>query len=370
MKKYLTKIETEKLLSIVDLSNDKNGTHSINLILNEIKSNLSKLGIPINMISDSPITTSEKNYDMLYYPKNDITRNSVYTKWISETNMLRTHTTSMVCDKLIEMSNGVIDDEIMLLHGLVYRRDVIDKTHVSEPHQLDIWRLSKDIKHTRENLLELVKTVIDSILPNVNWRYTETNHHYTQNGIEVEVEVNNEWMEILECGEILPQLLEDCGIDSKSHSGLALGIGLDRAVMIKKGISDIRVLRSDNTKIQKQMLDLNPYKEISKYNTVNRDLSICILEEYDDEVLGDLIRKLDLDLDLIEEIKIKQEWLYNELPDNVKEKLGITKGYKNILMSITLSSLEKELNKKECNDVYNIIYENINMCDNVYIIKE
>jgi phenylalanyl-tRNA synthetase alpha chain len=82
----------------------------------------------------------------------------------------------------------------------------------------------------------------------VEWRYSETTHYYTINGIEVEVLINGEWLEILECGELHPQLIKDCG-KNENEWWFALGIGLDRAVMVKKNISDIRVLRSSNSKI-------------------------------------------------------------------------------------------------------------------------
>jgi phenylalanyl-tRNA synthetase alpha chain len=86
---------------------------------------------------------------------------------------------------------------------------------------MDIWHIR--IKVNREDLLKLVSIIIESILPGVEWRYSETTHYYTINGIEVEV-INGEWLEILECGELHPQLIKDCGKNENEWSGLALGI--------------------------------------------------------------------------------------------------------------------------------------------------
>ena len=363
--KYLKKKELKEVLEIEDLSDKSNGVHPINLILDEIKNELLSYNIPIKEIRKSPIVSSTQNYDRLYYPKEDVTRNSVYTRWIDNKTLLRTHTTAMVINELENLEDK--DDQILLLPGLVYRRDVIDKTHVGEPHQLDIWRVSKN-KLGRKDLLKLVDIVINSVLPNSKWRYTETNHHYTKDGIEVEVLVNNQWLEILECGEILPKLLDDCGLNSNIYSGLAMGIGLDRSVMLRKNIKDIRLLRTKNERIKKQMLNLDPYKEVAKWQPLKRDMSVCVPENWNDEIIGDDIRSTDIDIDLIEDIKIKKEWNYDELNEKVREKLNLERGYKNVLLTIILSSLDKKLTSEEGNEIYNKIYTYLNKSKNIYEI--
>jgi len=64
------------------------------------------------------------------------------------------------------------------------------------------------------------------------------------NGLEVEVRIGERWVEVLECGEIHPWLLNESNLPSQKWSGLARGIGLDRLVMLIKQIDDIRLLRS------------------------------------------------------------------------------------------------------------------------------
>jgi phenylalanyl-tRNA synthetase alpha chain len=137
---------------------------------------------------------------------------------------------------------------------------------------MDIWHICKNKVNRR-----FIKTCFynNRIHTGVEWRYSETTHYYTINGIEVEVLINGEWLEILECGELHPQLIKDCGKNENEWSGLALGIGLDRAVMVKKNISDIRVLRSSNSKIATQMLNLELYKEVSSQPSSNRLINMC-----------------------------------------------------------------------------------------------
>ena len=182
--KYLTTEEIDNILQLKDLTDPKNGTHAINLILNNINKNIQLSGSNVEIIRNSPIVDVKDNYDRLYYPLDDITKSSVYTRWIDNNRILRTQTTSGIPNLLKNIKSN---DMVYLLPGLVYRRDVIDKTHVGEPHQLDIWRISNQKKYNRKDLLDLVQLIIDSILPGTKWRYNETNHYYTKDGIEVEM---------------------------------------------------------------------------------------------------------------------------------------------------------------------------------------
>ena len=103
-----------------------------------------------DVIRNASVVKSTDNYDRLYYPQDTITKSSVYTRWVDDINMLRTHTTSGIRSLLKNLPK---DDGLYMLPGLVYRRDVIDKTHIGEPHQLDIWRITKNKSYNRNNLL-------------------------------------------------------------------------------------------------------------------------------------------------------------------------------------------------------------------------
>lgn len=73
--------------------------------------------------------------------------------------------------------------------------------------------------------------------------------------------VDGKPLEILECGLTNSKILEKNGC--KEKYGLDLGLGLERILMVRKGIKDIRLLRSINEKVLDQMNDLEPYKEVS-----------------------------------------------------------------------------------------------------------
>lgn len=361
--KYLTNEELYKSLQIEDLSLNKE--HAIHLILEDITQNINIKYGKTSIIRETPIVNVKDNYDKLYYPSEDITKSSRYTRWIDKTTILRTQVTSAIPNILRNHKENMT----YIIPGIVYRRDVIDKTHVGEPHQCDIWVVSEDKKYNREDLLELVDCVVNSILPGAKWRYNETKHHYTKDGIEVEIYYNGKWIEILECGLILPKLLEDNGLDSNKISGLALGLGLDRAVMIKKSISDIRLLRSLDERISKQMKNLDLYVDISVYPSIKRDISIAISRDMDDELLGDKIRNLISNPNLIEEIVIKSEDSYNSLPNHVRERLGMDENMKNVLVSIKMSSIEHTLTKLEANMIIEELYVKMHEGTKGYVSK-
>src|SRR5215469_2499230 len=86
--------------------------------------------------------------------------------------------------------------------------------------------------------------VVEAVLPGKAYRCNETIHPYTMNGLEVEVLIGKRWVEVLECGEIHPCLLNESNLPSQTWSGLAIGVGLDRLIMLIKQIDDIHLLRS------------------------------------------------------------------------------------------------------------------------------
>ena len=87
--------------------------------------------------------------------------------------------------------------------GLLYRRDVVDRLHVGEPHQVDLW-IARQRRLRRAHLLEMIAAVVETVLPGQPYRCNETIHPYTMNDLEVEVQSGERWIEVLECGEIHP----------------------------------------------------------------------------------------------------------------------------------------------------------------------
>ncbi|MFH1780483.1 MAG: hypothetical protein ABH841_00515 [Candidatus Nealsonbacteria bacterium] len=364
--------KVEQALAIKDLTDLKNGVHAINLVVEKIKQHLSKQkGWPVPEIrrKDTPISSITNDLDRLYFPPDSPTRSSVYTRYITEEIILRTHTTAMIPDLLIEMKQKSLIDYLVLCPGICYRRDVIDKKHTGEPHQMDIWRIKKgEPKLERPALIEMIETVVNSLVPGAKYRANEVKHPYTINGLEVEISVKGNQLEILECGEAHPQLLIDAGLDPKDYSGLAMGIGLDRSVMIVKGIEDIRLLRSDDPRIKQQMTDLRPYVAVSRYPPIRQDMSISVPIDTAEEDICEVVRDvLGSDASMVEEVKIISETPYDKLPPQAIERLGIKPSQKNLLVSVILRSHERSLRHEEANGIRDRLYRALNQGERGYV---
>lgn len=365
---YLSKQEVNSLLIKEDLS--ENPHHCINIAVNLIKNKLENYyNLSANIEKGSKIVSLEDNYYTLGYDRNEITLGSRYTKYISENTILRTQMSSVIPSLLRNYQKD--GDKLYLCPGLVYRRDVKDKTHVGEPHQMDIWYLTKQ-KKNRQDLLHLVGLIIgvieDTTDRKVEWRYNETNHNYTEQGIEVEIKHKGTWLEILECGLISQKLLDIHNLSE--YSGLALGLGLERLVMIIKDIDDIRVLSDKRESIQKQLSNLKKYKQVSNQPSTKRDLSIAIEDKINEEELTEIILSM-VDSEtqqMIETIKIISETSYEDLPKVAIERLGMIKGQKNVLLRIVLRDLVKTLESSEANNIYTTIYKNIHQGSKGYYI--
>jgi len=353
-----------RALAIKDLTDPENGVHAINLVVKAIAEFFeTKKGWPKPDIRRSgPISSVANNFDRLYFPHDNPSRLPRYTRYINEEKILRTHTTAIIPDIIAEIKNNQLDDYLVLCPGICYRRDVVDKKHTGEPHQMDIWKIKKgQPKFDRSSLIELIEAVIEATIPGAVYRANEVIHPYTINGLEVEVNINNDWLEILECGEANPKIIVDAGLNPDEYSGLAMGIGLDRLVMLIKKIDDIRILRSDDPRIKEQMMNLDLYVPVSNYPFIKQDISVAVSEDFNEEDVCEKIKDVTgKDADAIEEITVVSEASFNQLPEKAIERLGIVTGQKNMLIKIIFRSHERSLTHKEVNEIRDKIYMAVN----------
>ncbi|GAB1543368.1 hypothetical protein NUACC21_60420 [Scytonema sp. NUACC21] len=333
------------------MTNPANGIHAINLIVYKIAETLQASGYPEPTIwRSSPITTVADNFDKLYFPSDSLSRSPKYTRYLSDGRLLRTHTTAIMPDLLPKLRG----DQLILHPGICYRRDVVDKRHVGEPHQMDVWLISEHQHLAREALVKFIQTIIHAVLPGVSYRLNETSHPYTCNGLEIEVLVNNKWVEIGECGEGHPGLLKP------GYSGLASGWGIDRLVMLVKGIDDIRLLRSSNPKIAAQMTNLEPYHQVSNQPIICRDISIVTgLDVELEDICEQIVETLGDDVELLESVDILSETHYHQLPPQAIQRLGIQPNQKNLLVRMTLQSLNSSITNQKANILRELVYQRI-----------
>src|SRR5262249_54237318 len=189
--------------------------------------------------------------------------------------VLRTPPGARIPSLLPSISAAEYQDVLLACVGLVSRRDRIDRQSVGEPHQLDLWRISGH-RLRQAQLRQMIELTVSALLPGCMCRANRTSHPYTTSGLEIEVQRGDGWVEVAECGLAARGVLARAGLAPGRYSGLAMGIGLDRALMLRKGIDDIRLLRSTDERVASQMLDLAPYRPVSSMPPTRRDLSIAV----------------------------------------------------------------------------------------------
>lgn len=234
----IRKISMQQLryaLNLRDLTNPEDGHHAMQLLTQVILQSLEEAWqCMVKIHRESPIVSIADNYDRLNYPRDGASRNARYTRYVCDTALLRTQTSAMVPNAMQEISSNMPDDVLIALPGLTYRRDCVDHIHSAEPHHLDLWRLKKNSKLNDGDLMEMLSLWMNAVLPGVKWKATPSQHPYTLNGIQIDALWNDEWIEIGECGLANPEIIKANIASSEGISGLAMGLGLDRILMVKK----------------------------------------------------------------------------------------------------------------------------------------
>lgn len=359
----LTSGALERALHLRDLTDPSQGPHAMQLLIDTVHDYLAKRwGIRRMIYRGNPVVSVQDNYDRLGYTPGSAARDSRYTRYITERMMLRAHTSAMIPSLLRALAADPPEDVLLVCPGLVYRRDTIDRLHTGEPHQLDLWRISRT-RLVLKDLIDMVAAVVEATLPGYRHRTIESSHPYTTNGLQVDVWAYDKWVEIGECGLAAHHVLRDAGLAERA--GLAMGLGLDRILMIRKAIDDIRLLRSQDSRIEKQMQDLSPYVPVSNQPAIRRDLSIAVDESLTPEELGDQIRQTSSNIaDRLECVEIISETPYDALPEIAHKRMGMRKGQKNVLLRLVIRDPVVTLTNGEANGIRDAVYGALHQGEN------
>ena len=246
---------------------------------------------------------------------------------------------------------------LLVCPGLVYRRDAIDRLHTGEPHQVDLWRLRAGEPLAAPDLEAMVAAVCAASLPGWDWRTSPAAHPYTQSGLQVDLrDPSGAWVEVGECGLADPGLLRRRGLPA-GVTGLAMGLGLDRLLMLRKGIEDIRLLRSSDPRVAAQLLDLEPYRAVSSQPAVRRDLSLAVEPGVDAEALGDRVRSaLGADAEWVEDVSLLAQTPHAELPPQAAARIGLASWQVNALVRLVLRHPTRTLTAAEANVLRDRVY--------------
>src|SRR4051794_24401632 len=230
--RMLTSAEVARALSVRDLSDPRQGAHAMQRLVDDIVGALTRAWkCEAVLYRGTRIVDVAENYDALGYESDAVTRDARYTRYVRATEMLRSHMSALVPAALRSVGNGATD-VLVACPGIVYRRDAIDRLHTGTPHQLDLWRVTRDRPTTTGDLKEMIELVVRAALPGAEWRVEPRVHPYTTDGLQIDVANGDEWVEIGECGLAAPPVPTARGHDGAN--GVAMGPGPDRLFMLRK----------------------------------------------------------------------------------------------------------------------------------------
>lgn len=231
--------------------------HPLNLVLDEIKEIF--LGLGFDVVSGPEVELDYYNFEALNLPKDHPARDTQDTFYITENVLLRTQT-SPVQIRTMEKRRPPIR---IIAPGRVYRSDAVDATHSPIFHQIEGLVVDEGI--TMADLKGCLETVIkrlygeDSVV-----RFRPHHFPFTEPSAEVDVQCfachgkgcrickGEGWIEILGCGMVHPKVLSGCGLDPEKYSGFAFGIGLERIVMRRFAVDDMRLFYENDTRFLEQ----------------------------------------------------------------------------------------------------------------------
>jgi len=244
------KLHTENLDLTEPFREENQGsTHSISKTINEIKNIFGKMGFAI---ADGPeIEDDFHNFSALNVPQNHPARQMQDTFYLPESDgkkmLLRTHTSTIQIRKML----GQKPPFKIISLGKVYRSDS-DQTHTPMFHQIEAFIVDKNVnmgnlKWTIERFLKEffeINTLETRFRPSF-FPFTEPSCEldigYHKKDGNIKIGSSENFLEILGCGMVHPQVLKNVNINPEEYQGFAFGIGIERLAMLKYGISDLRM---------------------------------------------------------------------------------------------------------------------------------
>jgi phenylalanyl-tRNA synthetase alpha chain len=243
--------------SILEQGLKAGGIHPVTSIQREVEDIFLSMGFEV---LDGPhIEDEHHNFEALNIPANHPARDMQDTFWFSDKkHLLRTHTSTI---QVRGMQNRKPPFKF-IGPGKVFRCERTDATHEMAFHQLEGMMVGENI--TVGNLIYFMKTLLKEIFKkDMEIRLRPGFFPFVEPGFELDIrwkkpdpkDIKNRhtgWLELLPCGMVHPNVLRACGVDPNRYNGFAFGLGLDRLVMVKYGIEDIRHLHSGDLRFNSQ----------------------------------------------------------------------------------------------------------------------
>lgn len=231
--------------------------HPLTQAMDQIIAILTGMGFSVQYGPD--IDTDYYNFEVLNFPPDHPARDMQDTFYISPHLLLRTHTSNIQA-RVMEMNKPPIR---IIAPGKVYRNETITaRSHVFF-HQVEAVYIDKEV--TFANLFAALDDFLGKLFKqDIATRYRPSYFPFVEPGVEVDISClvcqgkgchlckHSGWVEVAGAGMIHPEVLRNGGIDPEQYTGFAWGMGLERLVMMLRGIQDIRLFTENDLRFLNQ----------------------------------------------------------------------------------------------------------------------
>jgi phenylalanyl-tRNA synthetase alpha chain len=252
----------------------------------------------LDIIETPEIVPADISFDLFDFPANHPARSKSDTYYVNDKNILRTHTTVMWYYYLHneEVKKRISENKPVgaFSFGKVYRKDEVDRKHMNVFHQIDGWFLAPKSEKTidQKDLEEALGSIAKAVFgPDVKYRLNKDTFPYTDPSLEMEVDIDGAWVEVVGCGVVKGSVLEKLGVDSSNYTGWAFGFGLERLAIVSMALPDIRLLWSEDERVLKQLKLDKKFIEVSKYPPIVRDISFVVKNDFIPNDYFDFVRE-------------------------------------------------------------------------------
>ena len=241
------KLEKEKIdITLPERTFVRGKIHPVSQTIDEISSIFSEIGFSVEEGPD--VENEYNNFTALNTPENHPARDMHDTFYLDEKKqkLLRTHTSPVQIRTMLKDKPPFK----IIAPGRTYRSDS-DQTHSPMFHQVEGLHIDKDINmgHLKGCLNYFIKEFFE--VDKIKMRFRPSHFPFTEPSAEVDIGYEmkdgkiiigegNQWLEILGCGMVHPNVLKNVKVDPSKFQGYAFGIGIDRLAMLKYGINDLR----------------------------------------------------------------------------------------------------------------------------------
>jgi len=231
--------------------------HPVTQVQTEIEDLFTSLGFAV--LDGPEVETEYHNFDALNIPATHPARDMQDTFWLTDGNLLRTHTSPVQVRGMERLGPPLR----MIAPGRVFRNEEVDASHEHTFYQVEGMMVDRNVSVA--HMLYFMKTLLSAIFRReVTIRLRPGYFPFVEPGFELDIQClicggpgcavckQSGWVELMPCGLVHPNVLRMSGIDPEEWGGFAFGLGLTRLAMMRYAIDDIRLFESGDLRFLRQ----------------------------------------------------------------------------------------------------------------------